>query len=342
MQNLFVGLTPLHVLIAICSKERKPNDLVVLLDQSGSLFDFYKVVLQSGVIKNLEYIDASRSFQKLSTYFLKARVPKASVFERQVRLLIEKTYREVYVFNDLAPEVQLILSRVKFTSVHYVEDGSAAYNSHYVSRSIFKKIVLKVLFKNFYDPIKVIGTSKYVNDGIYSYPDYVRKENMVKPARTLRFHTDFRKNLVLLAEQYRGVSKKDDHLKRKCIIYLPKDCKIKVSDLIDHARQQARTMGIYNLQVVLKIHPLSEPREKIDSRENKNVVLCPKDMPGELLPEVYKNVAIVLGSGSTILMNTRRFYQDIKVVNIIKTFPGPYDNFLEDIGVTCESVTGKI
>jgi hypothetical protein len=333
MFNLFIGLTPLHIITAICSDKRKSEDLVVLVDQNGSLHDFYEAVCRSALLKNFQYIDSSCSWQKLFSFLLDARNPFPTSFEIKIRQLVDKNFESVYVFNDLAPEVQFILSRIDFSAAHYIEDGSAAYNSHFVDRKIYKKIIINFMFSRFYDPINVIGTSKYISHGFYSYPENVRSENRLKAVKKLCFRNDFRKCLRVLSDCYKGALKRADDERAKCVIFVPKDQDVCVQRLIKCAQEIAGKMGVYNVKIILKFHPLSDPKLENEFRGDKSITLCPRGMPGELLPEIYENVVLVLGEGSTILMNLRRFYGYIKVFNITKMFPDVYDKFLSDIGV---------
>lgn len=333
MHNLFIALTPLHVITATCSDKREPEDLVVLIDQNGCLFYFYEIIRHSDLIKNLKYVDASALLDKIPSYFFNNKNPISTRFEKNIRHLTDRKYEHVYVFNDLAPEVQLILSRINFSTVHYIEDGSAAYNSHYVARNIYKEIIIKVLFGGFYDPINVIGTSKYIFDGLYSYPESVRAENKSKPVKKLSFKKDYRSNLRLLAHRYRNIYGKSDDTRKKCIIFVPQSQESDISKLVSNAQSNAGMLGFSDLQFILKFHPFSDVEIESEVLSDERLILCPREMPGELLPEIYKNVVLVLGEGSTILMNIRRFYDNIKVLNLAKSSPSSYDKFLTKIGV---------
>ena len=333
MFNLFIGLTPLHIITAICSDKRDSEDLVVLIDQSGSLYDFYEAVRRSALLKNFQYIDASCSWQKLLSYFFNKKNPISTNFEKKIRQLVDEKRGNIYVFNDLAPEVQLILSRVECSAAHYIEDGSAAYNSHFVVRKIYKKIIINFLFSEFYDPINVIGTSRYISDGFYSYPENVRSENKLKEVKKLCFRNDYRKCLQELAAYYKDILDRAESDEKKCVIFVPKDQSVHVPELIKYAQRNAEKMGVYDIKIILKFHPLSDPKLENVFSADESIILCPRGMPGELLPEIYENVVLVLGEGSTILMNVRKFYGCVKVLNVAKRLPDAYDRFLTKICV---------
>lgn len=321
MRNLFICLTPLHVVVSFLFSERSPHDVILLVDQKGGLGDFYALVKDAGLFGNFHYLNSKENFlTDLASYL------GLGCFARQgvgffARNIVRGGVDRVFVFNDLAPEAQYLMNSVIHKKCIYIEDGSAPYNGHYISRKWGKQLFLKLFFK-FYDQINVLGTSRYVASGFYSSPFLVRYENRVKPVDKLSFLDERMSDLVLFFSRQRKCVEED----LSVLIFIPPDGDPVA--FIEKVKDIVRRKGGGNDGLLLKKHPLDQ---RVINYEGGFFV---EDfVPGDFIPCIYPKISYVFGVRTTALQNIKNMFPDIFVYNVVNGEECSYDSVLRALGV---------
>lgn len=337
IRNIYFCLTPYHLLTTILHVERSANDIVVLLDQKGELKLLFDKVRKLGFFGRFYYIDSSSQLINAVCYLTNGRVGKYVNLSRVLLSLDQEVYRNFYFYNDLSPEVQFFLKKLNYENGVYIEDGSAPYNTHFVKRWKVKSAVLTILFRHFYEQIEVLGTSRHVSYGLYSWPKCVREENMRNPCRILKYCDDFVARIEKLSATYRDEFVHNVIDEEKYIAYLPWGSLKDEVGFIHEIREYLKKNSLPDLIVVAKRHPLSQAEDLAGDSVPENVYFCKKEMPGELVPSVFKNIKLVFGRGSTSLMTVRKLHDDLPVISLLNEDKDRYDFFLEDLGVMCHT-----
>lgn len=322
--NLFICLTPLHVFTAITSTLFSTTDRILLIDQNGTLKNFYELLNQSRIVDNLTYFDSRTGATRniISYAFESFKKSPISLLAQSITSIAK-----AYIFNDLAPETQYILKNTCHRDCIYIEDGSAPYNNHYIKRSWLKRKILQLAFKH-YEPIHVLGTSKYVAFGYYSFPELIRNENRIKPQRKLNTRND---TAEIVTKILRSI-KKNNGDEIEVLIFTPMTTEN--IDFMEKIISHCRLLDYKTHTVLIKNHPLAKHKPPI-----KNFIEAPNHIPGELIPHIYPSIKIVLGSNTSALQNIRRLFPNILALNFTKTPNGSYESFLEKIGVKNINIT---
>jgi hypothetical protein len=300
-------------------KQRKKNDFILLIDQNKVLKKLSEYIIENKLFKNFDYYDSSKKKINMCTYL---RIPFFNKYGLN-KLLTNKflsDIKNIYVFNDLAPETQYILNNICHKKCIYIEDGSAPYNNHYITHSFIKKNSLKFFFK-FYECINVIGTSKHIDFGIYSRPSHIRNENKKKPTIQLKFDKTKQNYLTKnLYKNFYSCSKKVEVL-----IFAPQE--IDTEQYIYKIKNLSFKYKICFDNIYIKQHPLSTKKIQTKNR------LLHGYIPGEFYPFIYNEIKYVFGTRTTALQNLKIFFPHIKLFNVIIDKKNTYDIFLQEIGI---------
>lgn len=322
--NLFICLTPLHTLIAYLSSFRRPQDVIVLIDQNGVLNEWAKIVKEKNLFINFIYVNSKVDKYRLPFYYLGLSFGKLpSNFDAFIIKNKDVLFEAIYCFNDLAPQTQFLLWQIQHKEAVYIEDGSAPYNDHAINNNGIKVLLVRKLFSNFYTQIKVLGTSHYIERSLFMYPDFVRSENKIKPYSKLELSENKRQKIIdlfLTTERQKNLNE------NFCLVFT--NLKISANELIKSAVATLGDDCTDNLRILIKDHPLSPA-----STNSKKYTIVDKNIPSELIPLLYPNVKYVFGFGTTALQNISLFYPNIKIFNFYFCSMTKYDKFLESLGV---------
>ncbi|MBK1885432.1 hypothetical protein [Marinobacter sp. DY40_1A1] len=320
MRKVFICLTPLHVLWSISAHDLHADDFIIVVDHSGSINKFSSLV-EANLLCKVFYYDASNKVFVLrdvvNSYF-NLRSPLLSIIN-QCSIGSEFV---LYLYNDRPFEVQFLAQHLQYAECAYVEDGSAPYNDHWLKFGASHRL-LSLIF-DFYDPINVLGTSKYIEKSFFSYPSLVRNENKKYPRVNIKM--DIAR--LRFFRQYLPAVSVDNN---ECIVFIlmseDKDKEYYISLLKDLIIAGILEMADY--VSVFKMHPLSrQVRDK-----DKQVDNIPKYFPAEIFPMVNPSVTCVIGNGSTALQNIKILFPSVLVINAISGKKSIYDDALERMGV---------
>lgn len=291
---------------------------VLFIDQSGSLFNFIEPVIKSKPDFEITYFNSKKNKAQNIVDFL---AYNTKIAFGNLSITAERLNRSaistIFIFNDLSPETQYLIKKINHSEVVYVEDGSAPYNDHHITRSWLKNILLGALFP-FYEKINVLGTSSLITRSLFSFPEIVRSENKIKPASKLDI--DFSK-INQLKNFYVTQSKS----KANTLILTP--WKTSIENFLTQISRNdyLKESDISYKDAIIKSHPLQ--------RDNETQEGIAKYVPAELIPIIHPNIKHVIGSRTTALQNIKILYPQINVYNISPLPKTTYDKNLETIGV---------
>lgn len=315
--DVYIAHTPYHLMLCILNGCLNRKSIVYLLDKSGNL-KWYSDGVSSFFNNNLRYIDISESSLKsrLINNNPLTRSTNLSKLSSPIREMKDTKVDEIYVFNDSIPEVQSILASFISTKAIYIEDGSAPYNSHSIKNQA--SVLLKKIFFGFkYEQIKVLGTSSYIEEGVYSFPNLVRRENSVKSRKPFYL-------TALSLEQLKAYSSLFDNLipyvnERNVFLYLLPP--YKDNELVE---AYMRIINDHpNFVHFVKAHPLSAD----SAYEFRRSIVLPPFIPTEAILFV-RPIKRIYAYPTTSLMATRFFERSIST-NCIVTKVAARDVFFE-------------
>lgn len=319
--NLFLCLTPLHIFLTFLIEERKSSDMIILIDQKGVLGDLDEFIFNQNMFRKYIYINCKKTNLVNICAFAGIELFKSAGIMRIVSVLKNQKYSAVFSYNDVSPEVQFILSKISCSEFVYIEDGSAAYSDLCVKKGKLKKLIIKLCFK-FYDTIEILGTSKYIDFGLYSHPSLVRSENRFKPVKKITFSDSSKIKLQCLL----SAIKKIEYNFARILIFVPK--KTNSNLFIEKVLRFSSSIGVDSAMFYYKKHPLD-----IRNIYYEGGFCIEENVPGEFLPFIYTSVEIVFGMDSTALKNIKTFFPEIAVYNVSAGGGGRYADYLKSIGV---------
>lgn len=307
-------MTPYHIFLATTYKYRTPNDILVILDENGTLEEYKE--LSNKIFKSHIYLKSKNGkLQKL-----------AQIFSRSPRILIERIKKitqkdmeppELFIFNDSTLNAQYIIHHIKSSKVYYIEDGSAPYNQHYIKHSKSKNLILKFLLGHRASLPNILGTSSAIDASIFTHPDLARRENQRRPIINFETTPEKLRDVVTIFDEHPkiGALKKIQKTEESILILLPfkntpqKEILEKFNSIIISAKER-------NITILLKRHPLDPPTAEQHSYQN--TIEIPSSIPAEIIPLYIKNIRKIYSTPNTSLLSFAFFHKEIEV-NCITT-----------------------
>ena len=292
--DVYLAHTPYHLILCILNGCLEQESTVVLLDDSGNLSWYGRNEVVSFFHQRLVYLSlgGKNSIEKLfnkNTLFSRITNSPINTLTNHIKNL--KPNR-VYVFADYQPEVQCILRQLGNAHITYIEDGSAPYNLHELKNQknfIFQKI----LFGLHYERISVFGTSKFIRDSLFTFPELIREENRKTPYRKIR--TGDNSALKRFSELYE-IEKNILEETRDISIYLVPPY---IDEYLLTAYRQSIQKDLENdVRPIIKHHPSS----KIIKTPLDDCWEIDQFIPTELLLLSLKNVKRIFSYPSTSLL----------------------------------------
>lgn len=304
--NLFIALTPYHLILSRILSSYRDCDHVLLVDETGrleSLRDRFEQGFHSGLFYfHPEYDGKLRKIASLTK-----RLNLHSEIRSRMPAIFSNRYDSVFVFNDSPYEVQYIISSLLGRpQVTYIEDGSAPYNGHKLKRSWFSRILARILLGDYADPCTILGTSKYVDHSLLTFPDLARKENLRGKVSKIKFAADHLNLLRGWATSIFDGAPFVRSLDSGTLLLPPRLDKVEGGQ---RSLQALLRLATKSGKVYLKRHPLDQTNWSV----GENLIEIPSEIPAELLLSFF-NINRVIGDSSTSLMSIKRLYPAVDVV----------------------------
>ena len=324
MENiLFIVSTPRHLYqaIALACNSINPNAYLFVsgLEHGTRLLD---ACSEKGVspFKKVHFLDKSTSNSKSSRQFFKSIQSEIGNFIRQHPI------DHVYFGNDFKPLTQWIMYCAKAERPHcqitYMDEGIASYFYAFnKSRKIlewFEGRLKSITYGSWYERPKVLGSSKYVDNGLFTFPDQIQEEyrkleigsfpsNYFSHARVKKF--------IEFVVQDQDL--KDKILNIDVLILLPS------MNLVDTVYKDIRILRKLledfkkkNLVVGIKYHPKDKDGNAVLDAGNQFTIV-PTYLPAEIVFSLIDDDAIIIGDVSSALFSAKWLLPKSKIFALI-------------------------
>lgn len=305
--NIYITFTPYHILLSEIHKEREKGDELILIDATGNLAKYQNYKSYHG--NKLEYIDAS---DKKIFFLDRARIKKSKIRE----IIKKHKYNEIkkiFLFNDENPTGQYILRSINRLEAKatYIEDGSAPYNSSKIKLGILKTIIRKLFYGAEYQSVDILGTSDLIDEGIFLFPEFIRKENKKKPFFEFEISLDKSKILEHMATSL-GINQKSNE---KALLLLAPHSNTACAELKKSISTEIEKYSNKGFIIFIKHHPLDKNTSE-DKTLSKNTIELPSHWPAELIASKIEKIEVILGCNTTTLISIRKILPKIQTINI--------------------------
>lgn len=334
--NLYIALTPFHLLLTLIHDDRNKDDTIVLIDDNSTLSAYESI----DTFEDYHYINQSPTKNRAINRQLIIRTGNKKKLDNISK---KHKYKNIYIFNDANPAAQYLAKKAKTISapdVFYIEDGAAPYNNHKLTHSLINKIKRKTFYGIRHELISIIGTSTVVDASIYLYPDLARKENKIKPFSEFKITIDKDDKLDKFLN---AITTEKNHKKEiaKILFLLPKinkDTKF-ISEKIENAALIINELALFPK---IKRHPL----DSVDTEVCNDLFNLPAHIPAELIPIIHKEIRVIFGVETTSLLSIRKLYPKLEIYNISeKPEITTFGKKLESVGIKTinyEEIPGKL
>lgn len=305
--ELYLIHTPYHLMLSILNGALRSNSLIIMLDMTGTLGWYGSQEVASKLDNKMIYFNLGRRkiYDKFvdKNYFL-SKVLKLGIVSAVREQVAKGKVDKIYAFNDSFYEVQGILHSFKGTRVSYIEDGSAPYNAHRVNYRI-PCWLARIIFAFKFDPVRVLGTSNYIDDCVFTRPNLARGEHQDWP-------------ITLLEVDVAGKSKAD--IDRFLGLYDLKELRSKVKNervslYLFPPMDDEKLLRFYrkswssdNGLKMIKKHPLVQ----VEFRNKDGFIEVGSSVPAEALILGLDEVSAVYGYPSTTLFFSKIVRPDLE------------------------------
>lgn len=322
-RNVFVAFTPYHLLlscaIALSEGEQAENYLFVVGDFDASTLVSALSKLLTHAFANVELLQG--------TYRVSSLYKRRIIIRRnlsQIRKLLGKhPVDRVYVFNDGRAESQFALDLAKTTAKCakgiYVEDGSAAYNSSCSSRRTALKLFLaKLVYGPWWDDVRVLGTSRWIDEVYAIFPDLVRPElvakNVIGISRESVLELRDRGIVKECLESMGAMSEALTSIDSLVIVSHSESVNAGYPELIRNICQVMTQRGFC---VAVKYHPREPLGDYCMIQSLDGVSILPGNLPVEMVYlAAHDRIRIVVGDRSTSLLTAKWLMDKPAIVSV--------------------------
>jgi hypothetical protein len=357
MSNLYITHTPYHVLISCglaCFSREKMNYLIIIRDFPNvdayyeSILEwknnpFTDIILIPGMynIKNNNIVNVTRICYR-NIHIIQSFYKYMSVGSR------------AFLFNDRRPEGQImayLISKRNGLNI-YVEDGLDVYSDHVAKKTnLISKFFFKMIYGQWFDPVQVLGTCKYINEIMVFRPEFVRFE--LKNNKLTKIPNDIFKSIgddfiSILSKNY--ITNLDD-LIFDCFLIIDHSDSFKnqnlenimkvYSQLINFLLETFKNIGI-------KYHPREQKHDFLNLGINEKISLLPNSLSMEILLILFaKNPPkLIIGNFSTAILTCNMLLGKnthlISIVNILCQEDNCVVDMFEKVGITVPSSMSEL
>ena len=249
-----------------------------------------------------------------------------------------KSVTQIYTFNDNPISVQYLFSKISCDNISYIEDGTAPYNSHYISRGIVASLVKSLIFGHFYDWCSVLGTSKYIATGVFTSKELIRSENKRYRSTDYALHADTLK-IIQDISNHLDIKLNVPAGKKNALILLPNLTNTSSNVMLNKDfKKMISALNDLGWNVFLKLHPL----DTISSGEFcfEGCTILPQYIPAEILPCLISPLELVVGLQTTSLASMKFIFskKDIAICAIRRDAHETDEALLHDV-IICNGVS---
>ncbi|WP_144049863.1 polysialyltransferase family glycosyltransferase [Halorubrum ezzemoulense] len=317
--ELYYSTTPYHILCSFCLASKSSNNCHLLVVPAFSNSDIFIQELQKldkspfsdiYVMKKPNYSRESVNLIKTSKKIMKIRGLVRILDPSQITVARDKDGLEQSVLYHASED----------TICRYVEDGMAAYSTKkYGAETLWKKYVRKVFVGYWWDPPKVLGTSKWIDSVALTFPKQARPELRDYPANTVPSSPlkEINKNWIRNYIAHFNISPRR-HSDLKNLVIIPH------SNAANREFKKHLKFEIKELKgkTAIKYHPREPTEDFLKFQEMDDIIIFPPSIPAELLYLYFNGLETVIGTDSTALLTAHWLDLDLDVWSLYDTIGG--------------------
>lgn len=343
MNSIFIAHTPYHLLISCglaVSYDNSTKKYLVIISDFENFNAYYQTILKWAKNPFTEIILLPGRYQSSGKIIDTVRFLKNN--EMKLRKIFDKKLKKekckAFIFNDNRVEGQIVsFLNFKQKGVNiYVEDGSAAYSSSKLKGINFhQKLASKIVFGNWFEHLKVLGTSKYIDEVLVFYPKIVRLELKDKKIKMLP-STLFDE----LKEEFASLLLKNfdlnlESIRYDCIIIAPHSEYLEIMHNFNFEyvyKEIGNLFQKYFNTIGVKYHPIEKKDDYLNFFENNKFVLIPHSLPLEIiwLSLLKHPPKFVIGDASTALLTCNGILKNAtSIISIVKILDLPHDQIFD-------------
>ena len=326
MKNVFISFTPYHILLSYA----------IALDEEKSAKNCLFVISDFGDVDPLVYSLEGWSrcpFAQIErlpgVYGQVSRFRRHFIIKRALIPITEFITRHkiecVYVFNDGRPEAQAALHFAKKANKStvgiYVEDGAGVYSAYKsTKRPLYKILLAKLFYGPWWQDVKVLGTSRWIDEVKAIFPQLVRPELRSKPITSIsRYALLELQNQEWPYEYLENLGVKIGELNDLDAVLIVAHSEFarripRYKRVIENVLAIARSQG---LRLAIKYHPRETLGDFLLVGNTEGIIVLPQSLPIEL---VYiftsKQIRFIVGDISTSLLTAKWLLDNAMVVSI--------------------------
>ncbi|QAB15638.1 polysialyltransferase family glycosyltransferase [Hydrogenovibrio thermophilus] len=343
--------TPLHLLVSLAvalsrRDEEEAKLFFVAQESDNRRMDFFRKSMQAW--QESPFVETKIFFRPSGKGWDKVASRKRLFADLKSEVDAFRPER-VYVGNDRHLEFQWVMHQCRELGVNaqgiYLDEGLYTYVGRKASKRFSDRVVddwLKKLFYGFWwQTPPTIGGSKWIDEMIVAYPDWVTpllKEKAAEPLRSVWFENG---QLQEITQAWLKSFSIDQERLETCqlMLTLPETNDMRqVLGYESEARDLLTRLSDKGWQIAVKYHPKDLENDVLSVLSLPGVFEIPANVPFEvILPSLPEN-CFVLGDMSTTVLTTRLFRPNLQVMVMqLGESSGHFDQFLgfyEKLGLT--------
>lgn len=355
MHNIFLAFTPYHVLLSCAIALQECDDAYnhLIIRPSFSHAPMLTTVLSDWKGSPFDRVTCIRGLHGVSSEGLKRFILKTNSLV--IRGIVKsQLVDKVYVGSDGSPESQTALHFAKSSNFNakgiYIEDGSAAYSTaQFPKREQWKESLEKIFYGNWWEYIRVHGTSKWVDEVRLVYPEFARPELADKILKRIE-----RKKILRLQKEpwpakYLSAMGVDRVILNSIdgLLLLPRSTLLggtsRLNSVVDKFADYAVKRG---QKIGVKCHPRDFAHKVVTKGKDKHVLILPNAIPVELIYLYGTGRLKLVTAGVSTSLLTAHWLIDAAKIICIKTFSGFPDgriiNIFRTLGIELATTVDEI
>jgi hypothetical protein len=265
----------------------------------------------------------------------------------------------VYACVDHLVEVQYAMHLAKRlrhgTRCVHVEDGSAAYvdslpekaQAFPLMRRLIKTIIRRLHHGSWWQKVEVLGTSRWIDGGVFSFPDLVRPELRRYPGGHLSPTIFHGSGIEALATEYAarfGLQRETIERVEVLVALAASTSAKRIPGYETTMAELCNALSGAGVRVCVKHHPREQDPGFFGIGPGDNLQVLPKEIPFEILLLLIRKPDItVVGDISTAMMSTRWLLPESRILAIRHQGHGEiYMNVFSQLGIVVVSDPAEV
>lgn len=345
MKSIYIIHTPYHLLISCglaASNHLKNNYLIIIGDfESCEIYYNFISSYAATVFSDILVLPGKFNLKRKDVFHKIVLLRQNS---RKIKSYLKSTCKSekctTFIFNDERIEGQTIAyfnSKKNGTNI-YVEDGFNCYSELlFPVTPAYKKLIYKTIFGYWYENIRYLGSSKFIDQVMVFRPNIIRKD--LRKKDVVRISSDIFFNAAKSIPFKHLVQSSNSNLvlRYDCILILPP---FQFIDSFDFQKFYSLYHSLLDIlldnfdKVSVKYHPREVKYDYLNLSGNHQIDFIENSLPLEIVwfLIIQNPPKLVIGDISTALLTCDMILKDTtKIISTIRmlNLPKKYASFLD-------------